>query len=114
MLSARIGAIPKQREEDDPILMVLPQLSSLKSIFIVPQIHAFGLEFSNPVGLAAGFDKHAEALPGATFSGEELLMRIHKVCSPQVLDSWKLVALRRALSLVTHGLAYFDLLKIVL
>lgn len=27
-------------------------------------IHAFGLTFPNPVGLAAGFDKHAEAIDG--------------------------------------------------
>lgn len=29
------------------------------------KISAFGLEFPNPVGLAAGFDKHAEAFAGA-------------------------------------------------
>lgn len=28
-------------------------------------VEAFGLRFSNPVGLAAGFDKHAEAIDGA-------------------------------------------------
>ncbi|MGL5734768.1 MAG: quinone-dependent dihydroorotate dehydrogenase [Beijerinckiaceae bacterium] len=28
-------------------------------------VHAFGLTFPNPVGLAAGFDKHAEAFSGA-------------------------------------------------
>lgn len=28
-------------------------------------VHAFGFDFPNPVGLAAGFDKHAEAFSGA-------------------------------------------------
>ena len=32
-------------------------------------IHAFGLTFPNPVGLAAGFDKHAEAMDGVLALG---------------------------------------------
>lgn len=28
------------------------------------RVHAFGLDFSNPIGMAAGFDKNAEAVEG--------------------------------------------------
>lgn len=28
------------------------------------QTRVFGQDFPNPIGLAAGFDKHAEAMPG--------------------------------------------------
>lgn len=38
------GLAPRQREPDDPILAT----------------HIFGLDFPNPIGLAAGFDKNAE------------------------------------------------------
>lgn len=40
------GWVKTRRVEDDPLL----------------QVRAFGLTFSNPIGLAAGFDKDAEAL----------------------------------------------------
>ncbi|HLI12343.1 MAG TPA: quinone-dependent dihydroorotate dehydrogenase [Alphaproteobacteria bacterium] len=41
----RLGLVPRDREADDPILAT----------------RAFGLAFANPIGLAAGFDKNAEA-----------------------------------------------------
>lgn len=44
-----MGLVPNyQNEKDDEILKVT----------------CWGKEFSNPIGLAAGFDKNAEALPG--------------------------------------------------
>ncbi|KPF70932.1 dihydroorotate dehydrogenase (quinone) [Bosea sp. AAP35] len=47
---AALAAAPSLRPApDDPVLAT----------------EAFGLSFSNPVGLAAGFDKHAEAIDGA-------------------------------------------------
>ena len=47
---AALAAAPSLRPApDDPVLAT----------------EAFGLSFSNPVGLAAGFDKHAEAVDGA-------------------------------------------------
>lgn len=47
---AALAAAPSPRPgADDPVLAT----------------EAFGLSFSNPVGLAAGFDKHAEAVDGA-------------------------------------------------
>lgn len=47
---AALAAAPSLRPgPDDPVLAT----------------QAFGLSFSNPVGLAAGFDKHAEAVDGA-------------------------------------------------
>ncbi len=47
---AALAAAPSLRpSSDDPVLAT----------------QAFGLSFSNPVGLAAGFDKHAEAVDGA-------------------------------------------------
>ncbi len=47
---AALAAAPALRPgADDPVLAT----------------QAFGLSFSNPVGLAAGFDKHAEAIDGA-------------------------------------------------
>ena len=33
------------------------------------QTQLFGMDFPNPVGLAAGFDKDAEAVPGLVASG---------------------------------------------
>ncbi len=47
---AALAAAPPLRAKRDPQALA---------------IHAFGLDFPNPVGLAAGFDKHAEALDGA-------------------------------------------------
>ncbi|HEV7329309.1 MAG TPA: quinone-dependent dihydroorotate dehydrogenase [Bosea sp. (in: a-proteobacteria)] len=47
---AALAAAPPLRPAADP-----PSLA----------VEAFGLRFSNPVGLAAGFDKHAEAIDGA-------------------------------------------------
>ncbi|HEY5797565.1 MAG TPA: quinone-dependent dihydroorotate dehydrogenase [Bosea sp. (in: a-proteobacteria)] len=50
MTVAALAAAPALRPAaDDPVLAT----------------QAFGLSFSNPVGLAAGFDKHAEAVDGA-------------------------------------------------
>lgn len=47
---AALAAAPSLRPgADDPVLAT----------------QAFGLSFSNPIGLAAGFDKHAEAIDGA-------------------------------------------------
>jgi dihydroorotate dehydrogenase len=45
ILAAKHGCTPKQQAPDDAIL----------------HTHVLGLDFSNPIGLAAGFDKHAEA-----------------------------------------------------
>ncbi len=42
----RCGLLPVQREPDDPILAT----------------RVFGIDFPNPVGVAAGFDKHAEVV----------------------------------------------------
>lgn len=41
-------------------------LGAVKSIYAAPalQTEVFGLKFPNPVGLAAGMDKHAAAVPG--------------------------------------------------
>jgi dihydroorotate dehydrogenase len=48
-VAALAAAPPLRPAADDPVLAT----------------EAFGLSFSNPVGLAAGFDKHAEAVDGA-------------------------------------------------
>lgn len=48
-VAALAAAPPLRPGVDDPVLAT----------------EAFGLSFSNPVGLAAGFDKHAEAVDGA-------------------------------------------------
>ncbi|WP_332691733.1 quinone-dependent dihydroorotate dehydrogenase [Bosea sp. (in: a-proteobacteria)] len=48
-IAALAAAPPLRPGADDPALAV----------------EAFGLRFANPVGLAAGFDKHAEAIDGA-------------------------------------------------
>ncbi|KAL7749858.1 Dihydroorotate dehydrogenase (quinone), mitochondrial [Sorochytrium milnesiophthora] len=45
---AKWGLVPKDRQADDPAL----------------QVEIWGKKISNPVGLAAGFDKHAEAIDG--------------------------------------------------
>jgi dihydroorotate dehydrogenase len=47
------GFGPAQRRPDDPVL----------------RIHALGLDFPNPLGLAAGFDKNAEAWRAALHMG---------------------------------------------
>ena len=49
----RFGLGGHNQSRDDPVL----------------GIHAFGIQFSNPIGLAAGFDKDATALPGSVASG---------------------------------------------
>ncbi|KDO21044.1 dihydroorotate oxidase [Saprolegnia parasitica CBS 223.65] len=46
--AAKYGLIPKDKRHDDPSL----------------QVTAFNLTFDNPLGIAAGFDKHAEAMQG--------------------------------------------------
>ncbi|XP_075547695.1 dihydroorotate dehydrogenase 2 isoform X2 [Dermacentor variabilis] len=46
---ARLQLLCPQREPDPDVL----------------HTELFGLQFSNPIGLAAGFDKHAEGVPGA-------------------------------------------------
>ncbi|XP_054927532.1 dihydroorotate dehydrogenase (quinone), mitochondrial isoform X2 [Dermacentor andersoni] len=46
---ARLQLLRPQREPDPDVL----------------HTELFGLQFSNPIGLAAGFDKHAEGVPGA-------------------------------------------------
>lgn len=48
-----------------------PIRSILAAIFYAPPkpVHAFGLTFRNPVGLAAGYDKDAEALRGLATLG---------------------------------------------
>lgn len=43
-----LGVVPRNRYQDPPSL----------------QTHAFGLKFTNPIGIAAGFDKHGEAVDG--------------------------------------------------
>jgi len=50
---------------------VEPFASLLKSIYSAPQkpVHAFGLTFKNPVGLAAGYDKDAIAINGLSALG---------------------------------------------
>src|SRR5512135_1058694 len=43
----------------------------MRAIYAAPPkpVHAFGLEFRNPVGLAAGYDKDAMAVPGLAALG---------------------------------------------
>ena len=50
---------------------VEPFASLLRSIYSAPQkpVHAFGLTFKNPVGLAAGYDKDAVAINGLSALG---------------------------------------------
>ncbi|CAL1603758.1 unnamed protein product [Knipowitschia caucasica] len=43
-----LGLVPLNRYQDPPLL----------------QTHVFGLNFKNPIGIAAGFDKHGEAVDG--------------------------------------------------
>lgn len=45
---ARFGLTPKDPEADPELL----------------RVQALGLEFPNPLGIAAGFDKHGEAMEG--------------------------------------------------
>uniref|UniRef100_L7LZA5 Dihydroorotate dehydrogenase (quinone), mitochondrial n=1 Tax=Rhipicephalus pulchellus TaxID=72859 RepID=L7LZA5_RHIPC len=49
VLVARLQLLRNQRKPDPDVL----------------RTELFGLQFSNPVGLAAGFDKHGEGVPGA-------------------------------------------------
>ncbi|CAM9336485.1 unnamed protein product [Scytosiphon promiscuus] len=51
--AASFGLAPKDWTMDDPILAT----------------NVMGLRFSNPIGLAAGFDKHAEAIDGLMDTG---------------------------------------------
>ncbi|CAM9323689.1 unnamed protein product [Ascophyllum nodosum] len=51
--AASLGLAPKDWKADDPILTV----------------KVLGLRFSNPIGLAAGFDKHAQAVDGLIDTG---------------------------------------------
>lgn len=51
--SAELGIIPVEAHEDDPKLTT----------------RVWGLEFSNPIGIAAGFDKDARAMDGLTAMG---------------------------------------------
>lgn len=46
--AAKLGLAPAQRIPDPPVL----------------RTSLWGLEFENPLGMAAGFDKHAEAVQG--------------------------------------------------
>lgn len=46
--SAKFGIIPTQKTTDPPVL----------------RTSLWGIEFENPLGMAAGFDKHAEAVEG--------------------------------------------------
>ncbi|OQR85108.1 dihydroorotate dehydrogenase, mitochondrial precursor [Achlya hypogyna] len=46
--AAKYGLIPKDKRHDDPML----------------KVSAFNMTFDNPLGIAAGFDKHAEAMQG--------------------------------------------------
>ncbi len=57
ILALRLGVAGRDRSVDDPALAV----------------HAMGLRFSNPIGLAAGFDKDARALRGLSRLGFGLI-----------------------------------------
>lgn len=35
-----------------------------KNVLFLQEVNVFGLKFKNPVGIAAGFDKHGEAVDG--------------------------------------------------
>ena len=53
VLLASLGLAPRDRRPDPPSL----------------RTKALGLDFRNPVGLAAGFDKHAQAMDGMLAMG---------------------------------------------
>lgn len=36
----------------------------VKNVLFLQEVNVFGLKFKNPVGIAAGFDKHGEAVDG--------------------------------------------------
>ena len=60
------GLAPRDLVQDDDILRSEVEYILVRLIMcslLSGQI--FGLEVSNPVGLAAGFDKHGEAIDGA-------------------------------------------------
>lgn len=37
---------------------------TVKNVLFLQEVNVFGLKFKNPVGIAAGFDKHGEAVDG--------------------------------------------------
>lgn len=37
---------------------------AVKNVLFLQEVNVFGLKFKNPVGIAAGFDKHGEAVDG--------------------------------------------------
>lgn len=37
---------------------------TVKNVLFLQEVTVFGLKFKNPVGIAAGFDKHGEAVDG--------------------------------------------------
>lgn len=37
---------------------------TVKNVLFPQEVNVFGLKFKNPVGIAAGFDKHGEAVDG--------------------------------------------------
>lgn len=38
--------------------------TDIKNVLFLQEVNVFGLKFKNPVGIAAGFDKHGEAVDG--------------------------------------------------
>lgn len=48
IVAAKFGLVPTQKQADPPVL----------------RTNLWGLQFDNPLGIAAGFDKHAEAVKG--------------------------------------------------
>ncbi|MCH8557975.1 MAG: quinone-dependent dihydroorotate dehydrogenase [Balneolia bacterium] len=57
----------KKLQNSDAFLQLVSEIAAVKSPSL--QITTSGLTFPNPVGLAAGFDKNAELLPGLAASG---------------------------------------------
>lgn len=69
-----MGLVPLNRYQDPASLVSLSQecllsglhaLELLNAFSVFPQeVNVLGLKFKNPIGIAAGFDKHGEAVDG--------------------------------------------------